>query len=105
MIVMHMVPTGAATCRQEWMVSTGPVIDGAQALQWSDEPHPIFEQDKLVLESAQRAVTREGRAFERSVEADMPTLLARRLYAAAAQGTWSEARAQLPQRRVIRVRS
>jgi len=105
-IVMHMVPTGEATCRQEWMVSTGPADEGAApAVDWSDETQPIFEQDRLVLESIQRAFAREGHAFERSVEADAPTLLARRVYELAVAGRWEAGRAGLVERRVIRVRS
>jgi phenylpropionate dioxygenase-like ring-hydroxylating dioxygenase large terminal subunit len=104
-IVMHMVPTGEETCRQEWMVSTGPAGEGAPAVVWTDETQPIFEQDRLVLESTQRAVAREGRAFERSVEADAPTLLARRVYELARAGSWETGRAGLVERRVIRVRS
>ena len=103
-IVMHMTPTGPASCSQAWMVSQGPSA-GAPELQWSDETHPIFEQDKLVLESAQRAVAREGHRFERSVEADAPTLLARRIYAAAAARTWPASAAAWPRRRMIKVRS
>ena len=105
-IVMHMVPTGAATCRQEWLVSTGPAPEGeAPAVAWSDEPQPIFEQDRLVMESAQLAFAREGHGFERSVEADAPTLLARRIYALAAADRWAEGRAGLTKRRLVRVRS
>jgi len=105
-IVMHLVPTGAATCRQEWMASTGPAEAGtAPAVTWTDEAQPIFEQDRLVLESVQRAVVREGHTFERSVEADAPTLLARRIYALACAGRWEAARAGLAERRVVAVRS
>jgi len=103
-IVMHMVPLGAGESRQEWMVSTGPVAAGeAPKLQWTDEPNAIFEQDRLVLESAHLAIAREGHGFERSVEADAPTLLARRVYAAAAERRWPDAR--LRARRILKVRS
>jgi len=105
-IVIHMIPTGAASCRQEWMASTGLAPAGsARAVAWTDEAQPIFEQDRLVLESVQRAVAREGHAFERSVEADAPTLLARRIYALACAGRWKDGRGGLAERRVLRVRS
>jgi phenylpropionate dioxygenase-like ring-hydroxylating dioxygenase large terminal subunit len=101
-IVMHMVPTARDECRQEWMVSMGPVSAGeAQRLTWSDEPQPIFEQDRAVMESAQRAIAREGHGFERSVDADAPTLLARRVWTAAAQGKWPKAGA----RRILKIRT
>ena len=105
-IVMHMVPTGPSSCRQEWMISTGPVTeDASQSVVWTDAPQAIFEQDRQVLESLQRAVDSEGHAFERSVEADAPTLLARKVYALAAQARWAQARAGLVQRRIVRLRS
>ena len=105
-IVMHMVPTGPATCRQEWMVSTGAVADrAAPTIAWSDTLPTIFEQDRLVLESVQLAHDREGFGFERSVEADAPTLLARRIYALAIEGRWREGRGKLTQRRELRVRA
>lgn len=102
-IVMHMVPTGPATCRQEWLITTGPAEGAAPTLAWSEQPQPIFEQDRVVLESAQRAFAAEGHGFERSVEADAPTLMARRLYARAC-GIETEATA-LPARRVLTVRT
>ena len=105
-IVIHAVPVGPGACRQEWMISTGPAESGrGPAVRWSDEPSPIFEQDRVVLESVQLAAAREGRRFERSVEADAPMLLARRVYAAAAQGHWPAARAGLTARRILRVRT
>ena len=58
-----------------------------------------------MLESVQRAVSREGQAFERSVEADAATLLARRIYALATAAGWEAARDGLPPRRVVTVRA
>ncbi len=105
-IVMHMVPTGPATCRQEWLLSTGPADPAAgPAVTWSDEPQPIFEQDRALMVSAQAAVDAEGRDFERSVEADAPTLMARRAYDLACDGRWAEGAARLADRRVLNVRT
>jgi phenylpropionate dioxygenase-like ring-hydroxylating dioxygenase large terminal subunit len=99
-VLMNIVPTGEATCRQEWMVSTGPAAAAPQVV-WSDEPQPILEQDRAVLESLQRATDREGHGFEHSVEVDAATLVARRIYAAAC----GAARGATPKRRRIKVRS
>ena len=44
-------------------------------------------------------------AFERSVEADAATLLARRIYALATAAGWEAARDGLPPRRVVTVRA
>ncbi|MFI4933829.1 MAG: Rieske 2Fe-2S domain-containing protein [Caulobacterales bacterium] len=104
-IVLHMVPTGPNTCRQEWMISTGPAGGDVPTVVWSDEVHAIFEQDRELLESVQRAVDREGRGFERSAPADAPTLIARRIYTLAAQGHWPGGAADLPKRRIVKLRS
>jgi phenylpropionate dioxygenase-like ring-hydroxylating dioxygenase large terminal subunit len=100
-IVLHFVPTGPGTCRQEWMANTGPASAAGPQVVWTDEPQPIFEQDRAVLESLQLAVDREGHGFERSVEVDAATLMARRIYAAAS----GEAGGAAPKRRLIKVRS
>ena len=105
-IVLHMVPTGLGRCRQEWMFSTGEVAPGTTTtLAWSDEVPVILEQDRTVLESTQSAFEAEGHAFERSVEADAPTLLARRVYTLAASGLWETERQRLPERRIVKLRS
>jgi phenylpropionate dioxygenase-like ring-hydroxylating dioxygenase large terminal subunit len=103
-IVLHMVPTGPASCRQEWLISIGPA-DGNPTLTWSDESQPILEQDRALMESAQRAFEAESHSFERSVEADAPTLLARRIYALACEGRWSDGAKRLPARRLLSVRT
>lgn len=103
-IVLHLVPLGENLCRQEWMVSTGP-SDGAPAVGWSDNLPTIFDQDRQVLESVQEAVDREGRGFERSVAADAPTLLARRIYGLASRGVWPRGAKALTRRRILQVRA
>ena len=65
----------------------------------------VFGQDKRVLESAQTSYDREGDGFEQSVEADAPTLLARRILAFAAEGRWEAGRPELLSRRIVTVRS
>jgi phenylpropionate dioxygenase-like ring-hydroxylating dioxygenase large terminal subunit len=104
-IVLHHTPTGPRRCRQDWLVSTPAEPGAAPSVRWSDAPSVIFEQDRRVLESAQLAYDREGDAFERSVEADAPTLLVRRIIAAAAAGRWPQDRARMGKGRTVRVRS
>ena len=105
-IVLHMVPTGPGRCRQEWMISTGEGTPGSdRRLDWSDETPVILEQDRIVLESVQRTLDNEGYAFERSVEADAPTLLARRIYALASRDAWASECQRLPERRIVKLRS
>ncbi len=64
----------------------------------------MFEQDRLLLEGAQRCYDRDRR-FERSVKADASTLLARRIIALAEEGQWPQRSASLPARSVIEVRA
>jgi phenylpropionate dioxygenase-like ring-hydroxylating dioxygenase large terminal subunit len=99
-IVMHFVPTGESTCRQEWLIR-----QPESGLVWSDEEPIVFKQDRLLIESAQRWRNREGTLPERSVEADVSTLLVRRIVALAAEGRWESERDRLLARRVVTVRS
>jgi phenylpropionate dioxygenase-like ring-hydroxylating dioxygenase large terminal subunit len=103
MVVLHFVPTGPSTCRIEWLVrrllSIGPRV------RWRAREHRVFSEDREILESAQEAYDRYGEGFERSVEADAATLLARRVWELAAAGRWSDDRGTLPQRRVVTVRA
>ncbi|HXC56724.1 MAG TPA: Rieske 2Fe-2S domain-containing protein [Rhizomicrobium sp.] len=96
-IVMHFVPTGDGTCRQEWLTSKPE-----SGLAWSDEEPILFRQDRLLIESAERW---RGSFQERSVEADVSTLLVRRIVALAAAGRWDSEREKLPARRVVTVRA
>jgi len=57
------------------------------------------------MESGQASFDAEGHDFERSVEADAPTLLARRVYALACAGRWASDADRLPRRRVLNVRT
>jgi phenylpropionate dioxygenase-like ring-hydroxylating dioxygenase large terminal subunit len=102
-IVMHFVPTGDNSCRQEWLISS-PLPIGKKVILARGTPR-VFVQDKCVLESAQAAYGKEGGGFERSVEADVPTLLARRILKLAAEGQWEAGRHRLPSRRIVTVRS
>ena len=58
-----------------------------------------------MLESCQLAVDAYGEDFQRSVEADAPTLLVRRVWALACDGRWDEGRGALTQRRLVNLRS
>ena len=84
-----------------------PQIAGEEGhLVDADDHHALgFGQDRRVMESAQRAYETEGGAFERSVEADAPTLAARRIVRWAAQGRWPAEKARMPARRTIAARS
>ena len=64
-------------------------------VKWTDREPEILAQDRRVMESAQRAYAAEGAAFEKSVEADAPTLLARRLIRMAVAGCWPQDRDQV----------
>jgi phenylpropionate dioxygenase-like ring-hydroxylating dioxygenase large terminal subunit len=100
-LVLHHVPTVPGRCIQHWLLQRGPV-ETAQPPIWTSAEPEILAQDRAVLESAQRAYTLEGDAFEQSVEADATTLAARRLIALAAR---PDARAMPETRRVVSVLS
>lgn len=101
-IVVHCVPTVAGRCRMEWMMSrTLPL--GPRVRFVAGEP-VIFRQDRLLLESAV-AAQEDADWRERSVEADAPTLLLRRIVALAARGEWDATRAAAEGRRLVRVRA
>ena len=106
-IILHLVPTGPHTCRLEWLNSIMPSstpLAGVR-VRWSEEEPTVLVQDRLLIESAQRAYDGEGVEFENSVGADTSTLLVRRIIALAAQGRWPSARGTLPHRRVVPVRA
>jgi hypothetical protein len=102
-IILHFVPTGANTCRLEWLLHyaglTGPGVT------WTEQEGEVFAQDRRILEGAQRWYDRGGETFEHSVEADAAPLLLRRIIELAAQGRWEAERATLRQRRVVPVRA
>jgi hypothetical protein len=102
-IVLHVVPTGAATCRLEWIFPV-PLPFGPR-VRWTDGEPRIFAEDRVLLESAEARAGGSGEAPERHVEADWSTLLFRRVVALVERGEWSEGRASLPARRVVEVRS
>ena len=103
LIVMRFVSTGANTCRLEWLSSRSD--DSETSIIWSDDEPEIFRQDRFLLESAELAYEKEGNVFERSVEADAATLLARQIVKLAEEGKWEDSRPLLRQRRIVRVRA
>ena len=106
LIVMHHTPTTPGHCRQHWLFSTA-LAEGPQthSLRWTHKEPEILRQDRRVLESAQLAYQAEGADFERSVEADAPTLLARRVIRMAAAGRWPADKDALKFRERLTIRS
>jgi nitrite reductase/ring-hydroxylating ferredoxin subunit len=102
LIVLHMVPTGPHSCRQEWLFAAGP---GSGEVEWSDAAPVVLEQDRLVLEAAEPAYRETLGSFERSVEADAAPLMARRIVRLAAAGRWPGELRDTDARRVVSVRS
>jgi phenylpropionate dioxygenase-like ring-hydroxylating dioxygenase large terminal subunit len=106
LIIMHHTPTRPGHCRQHWLFSMA-LAEGEQthALRWTDKEPEILRQDRVLMESAQLAYVSEGDDFERSVEADAPTLLARRIIRLAAAGRWPADKAKLSFRERLTIRS
>lgn len=103
LIIMHFVPTGANTCRLEWL--RHPAGLTGSGVSWTEEESTVLAQDRRILEGAQRWYDQGGEAFERSVEGDAAPLMVRRIVALAAQGRWEAERSALRQRRVVIVRA
>jgi len=106
LIVMHHTPTTPGHCRQHWLFSSA-LAEGEQthSLRWTDKEPEILRQDRRVMESAQLTYMAEGDGFERSVEADAPTLLARRIIRLAAAGRWPADKDKLTFRERLTIRS
>ena len=100
-IVYHFVPTAENACRLEWL--TANPLPGPKLL-WRKREPKVPAQDRRLLESAQPWYDAGGGDFERSVEGDWPTLLARRVVAIARDGLWEDKRDTLPERRVFSAR-
>jgi hypothetical protein len=75
------------------------------SLRWTQKEPEILRQGRRVMESAQLAYQTEGADFERSVEADAPTLLARRVIRMAAAGRWPADKDALKFRERLTIRS
>jgi phenylpropionate dioxygenase-like ring-hydroxylating dioxygenase large terminal subunit len=97
----HVVPLAEDLCRIEYLVQN--FYPSGPALQWSDGPSDIIDEDVAILEAIQATYEHEGDAFERSVEADSPALLLRRIVTLASEGKWRGLQTDLPRRRVISV--
>jgi phenylpropionate dioxygenase-like ring-hydroxylating dioxygenase large terminal subunit len=100
-VLLHIVPTGAATCRLEWLQRQKNKHPGS--VTWVDQETKLIEQDRLLLESAQPAYDR-GDDFERSVGADFVTVMVRKVMSLAAGGRWQSDRTQLPKRHLVSLR-
>jgi nitrite reductase/ring-hydroxylating ferredoxin subunit len=98
--VLHFVPLDAYRTRMEFAMR---VNSKKREILWTDDEGGINQQDRIVESGLQWYDDAES--FERSVEADYPTLLIRQIYGLLAKGSWEEKREKLTKRRVIRVRT
>ena len=89
-LILHHVPTAPGRCVQHWLLRREPTTE-PMAPVWSDEEPEVLAQDRRVIESAQLAYSREGEAFEQTVEADATTLAARRVIRLASKGRAADA--------------
>jgi len=105
-VVLHHTPLSPGRCRQHWLLSREMAAgESSPGVTWTQAEPEIFAQDRRVLESAQLAYDAEGDGFERSIEADAPSLAVRRIVRWAAQGRTAAQRMRVSSRRVIEVRS
>lgn len=99
-VLVHIVPTGASTCRMEWLQRGKK---GDTGVTWVDRETRLIEQDRLLLESAQPAYD-GGEKFERSVAADVVTVMVRRVMTLAGKGRWMQDRHVIPRRHIVHLR-
>jgi hypothetical protein len=103
LIYMHAVPLGNDLCRLEWMMPR--FLPLGRRMSLARRVPPVLAQDRLIVESAERAYRREGSDFEHSVPADISTLLLRLVLRHTVRGTWSETLPKLSRRRIVKVRA
>lgn len=101
-LVLHLVRETPTTSRIEWLMvdlkgEPGTVV-------WDDSHNTTLNQDRMILESAQKNHDITGLEGERSVPADFPQLLLRKAVALASDDEWESRRHELPQRKLVRVR-
>ncbi len=99
-IIQQYVPTGPSTCRMEYLLR---LTDRGHRTLGVGGEGAVPRQDREAVESVQAAQDRYGDEFERSVEADAPTLLLRRILALAEEGRWETEHARIA-RRVVSAR-
>ena len=78
-------PLTQDTCRMDWIL-TNFNPKSADGITWGGEGREIIEEDQMILEAIQDAYRTEGESFEKSVEADIPTLTLRRMMKLAEAG-------------------
>lgn len=101
-LVLHLVREGENRARIEWIMVDVQGEPGS--VRWDDTYITTLNEDRQILESAQKNYNRAGADFERSVPADFPLLLVRKAVALASQGEWDARREELTQRKLVRVR-
>jgi phenylpropionate dioxygenase-like ring-hydroxylating dioxygenase large terminal subunit len=92
-------PTGESECRVDWLI-TNPDPNAPHVL-WGGEGREIIGEDQIVLELIQKSYDLEGESFEKSVEADIPTLTLRKIVQLAEKEEWDPEKSLLPRRRVF----
>jgi hypothetical protein len=100
-LYVHVTPQEPGRCRLHWLAVDAGTRSN-QELRWVGSESKIIEEDARALEATQKAYDAEGEDFERSVEADLPTLALRAIVRAAERGRWDAAKSLLPRRRLFR---
>jgi hypothetical protein len=92
-------PLTDKTCRMDLLL-TNPTPEGVDRIFWTGEGREIIGEDQYVLDLVQKTYEVEGEAFERSVEADTPSLTMRRIIRAAEKGEWDLNNFPMPKRKL-----
>jgi phenylpropionate dioxygenase-like ring-hydroxylating dioxygenase large terminal subunit len=103
-LVLHLVRKTDRSSRMEWLMQQRSEEGAGQVVEWLGGDIVTLQQDVAILESAQRNYDARGADFERSVPADYPLLLSRKILALARAGQWVPGRHELTPRKLVRVR-
>ena len=99
------VPTGPRSCRMEHLLPRHR--PGNVQAEWSDEASRVVVEDKELLEVIQNVedTHHEDDFVERSVEVDVPCLIARRMVKMAETESWGVIREKLGERKIFSYRA
>jgi phenylpropionate dioxygenase-like ring-hydroxylating dioxygenase large terminal subunit len=97
----YVTPLDDCSCRMDWLVADGTGREHSERIRWMGDQGDFGEEDRLVLETLQQTYAREGRDFERHVEADAPTLALRRIVRAASQESGQRGNVRNDKRRLF----
>jgi hypothetical protein len=100
-MVFFTTPIGENTCRMDWLIGNWGFVKTDERVLWTGDGREIIGEDEFILTNVQQTYDTEGEDFEKSVEADIPTLTLRKIVKLAEKNEWQGVASQMPARRVF----